>query len=188
MEEKFILVKLNEQKSKDIATVMSNKTARKILELLTDKEKVSPSEISKKLNIPINTIMHALKLLEKESFIIRADHAWSEKGKKVFLYSLAKKMILIIPKDYDWKESLKKILPIALFGAAISLAIRIYSSQQTTESVESSLVFDAFASETTKEATTTAWALPGHAFLYPLTITLILIAIIFIYDLWRQKK
>ena len=194
MEEKFILVNLHEKKSKDIATVMSNETARKILDFLTDKENISPSELSKKLDIPINTITHALKLLEQEGFIIRADHAWSEKGKKVFLYSLTKKMILIVPKGYDWKESLKKILPLALIGAALSLALRIYSyTQKTATSAESmvsekSLALESLVTDTTQEVTVNPFTLPEQAWLYTIALTIAFILILFIIDLRRKRK
>jgi len=162
---------------------MSNETARKILDYLADKEKVSPVELSKKLNIPINTITHALKLLEKESFILRADHAWSEKGRKVSLYSLARKMILIVPKGYDWKESLKKIIPIFLIGAAITIALKIHSSATQTVTAETAM-FD-----TTSQAlrTTNSFALPQQAWIYTLTITFVIVLILFIIDLWRKR-
>lgn len=189
MEEKFILLNLNEKKTKDIAIVMNNETARKILDYLTDKEKISPSELSKKLDIPLNTILHALKLLEKEGFITRVDHAWSEKGKKVFLYSLAKKMILIIPKGYDWKESLKKILPIVLVGTLISIGIKIYNLNQTTTIatpvVEKSLALDLATREVT---TTSQFVLPQQIWLYVLAITFGIVLIILITDLWRKRK
>jgi DNA-binding transcriptional ArsR family regulator len=54
MEEKFVLVSLNDRKSKKIAEVISNETARKILDYLGEKDKVSPIELSKKMNLDHN--------------------------------------------------------------------------------------------------------------------------------------
>ena len=191
MEEKFILVSLNEKKSKDIATVMSNATARKILDHLTEKEKVSPIELSKHLQVPLSTITHALKLLEKEGLIIRADHAWSEKGRKVSLYSLAKKMILIVPKGYDWKESLKKMLPIFLVGTVLSIALKFYSlSQQTTfaaDSAVSTLETKEMSYTLIDNSTTNVISLPQEIWIYTVAITFIIMLIIFIHDLWRKR-
>ncbi|MSR86318.1 ArsR family transcriptional regulator [Candidatus Woesearchaeota archaeon] len=192
MEEKFILVSLNEKKSRDIATVIANATARKILDHLSEKEKVSPLELSKKLQVPLSTITHALKLLEKEGLIIRADHAWSEKGRKVSLYSLAKKMILIVPKGYDWKESLKKMLPIFLIGAVVSLALKIFfSSQETSFAIESAAVItptkEMSLPLTDTTFSSTIVSLPSEAWIYTLSITFIIVLIIFIYDLRRKR-
>ncbi len=184
MEEKFILVSLNEKKSKDIAIVMSNETARKILDHLTEKEKVSPLELSKRLHVPLSTITHALKLLEKENFIIRADHAWSEKGRKVSLYSLAKKMILIVPKGYDWKESMKKILPVFLIGAALTIALKIYSPSTQTVQAESAMMDRSIETSLT---TTNTFVLPMDAWFYTLLLTGIIILILFSIDLWRKR-
>ena len=188
MEEKFILVSLNENKSKDIAIAMSNKTARKILDYLSEKEKVSPTELSQKMHIPLTTVTHALELLEKEGFIVRADHAWSEKGRKVSLYSLAKKMILIVPKGYDWKEGLKKILPIFVIGIGITAALKIYSSftERTVNIQEASL--SSMDTVVAEQSTREAFHLPQEAWLYTLAITFSIIFIVFIYEVWRKHR
>ncbi len=189
MEEKFILVSLNEKRSKDLAIVMSNETARKILDYLSEKEKVSPSELSKKLDLPLNTVTHALKLLEKESFIIRADYAWSEKGRKVSLYSLARKMILIVPKGYDWKESLKKMLPIALIGAALTVGIKMYTAttQTSLQSQSERSMMDTTTVVSNSLQSTNSFALPQQAWIYTLGITLAVVLMMFIIDLWRKR-
>ena len=124
MSDKYILVSLDEKKSKDLANVISNETSRKILDYLGDHEKVAPVEISKKLNIPISTVTYNLKHLKKQGLIEVKDFAWSDKGKKVELYSIAKKLILIAPKGFDWKQSLKKIIPIALIGVFGTFLLR----------------------------------------------------------------
>ena len=48
--EKFVLVSLKEEKSKELAQVISNETSRKILDYLSEKD-ASESEIAKKLKI-----------------------------------------------------------------------------------------------------------------------------------------
>ena len=48
VKEKFLLVSLNESKSKDLAQAISNESCRKILDYLADKE-ASESELAEKL-------------------------------------------------------------------------------------------------------------------------------------------
>jgi len=127
MVDKYILVSLDEKKSKDIANVISNDTSRRILDFLGENDKVAPVEISKKLSIPISTITYNLKHLREQGLIESKDFAWSDKGKKVELYSLARKLIIIAPKGFDWKDSIKKILPVALVGAVGTAMLGLFS-------------------------------------------------------------
>ena len=132
MSDKYIMVSLDDKKSKDIANVLSNDTSRKLLDYLSDHDKVAPVDLSKKLNIPISTVTYNLKHLKESGLIETKDFAWSDKGKKVELYSLARKLILIAPKGYNWKESLKKILPIALVGVVGTALLKILSPLKKT--------------------------------------------------------
>src|SRR3989344_3561819 len=67
--EKYILVNLEDEKSKKIAESISNKTARKILDYLSNKEESGAEEISKELKLPISTIDYNLKNLKKAGII-----------------------------------------------------------------------------------------------------------------------
>ena len=174
MEDKFVLLSLNDKKSDNIGKIMSNATAKKILDYIGDHDKVSPIEISKKLNLALNTVTYNLDLLEKEGLIEKKDFAWSEKGKKVILYSIANKMILIVPKGYDWKSSLKNLLPVFIIGAVISVGLKLWDIyNNTTRAV------DTLAIEATKEvsyeltdASSLAIAAQTHYWLYAVLITL----------------
>ena len=195
MEDKFVLVSLNDKKSKKIAEVISNETARKILDYLGDKNKVSPIELSKKLNVPISTITYNLKLLNEQGLIVKEDEVWSDKGRKVSLYSIAKKMILIIPKGFDWKDSLKKILPVFLLGTLATIGTWIYETMYKIPTrhvsefqltVDESIVKSGEAVLLTNDAievtkSTNYWP-------YVLGVTLLITLIIFIIELWRSRK
>ena len=197
MEDKFVLVSLNDKKSKKIAEVISNETARKILDYLGEKNKVSPIELSKKLNVPISTITYNLKLLSEQGLIIKEDEVWSDKGRKVSLYSIAQKMILIIPKGFDWKDSLKKILPVFLLGTLATLGTWVYetffnvSRAIVTEDYAIPVVEDVLKSnqvllESTNEAMTVSQS--THYWVYVLGATLLITLILFIIESWRMKK
>ena len=195
MEDKFVLVSLSDKKSKKIAEVISNETARKILDYLGEKNKVSPIELSKKLNVPISTITYNLKLLSEYGLIIKEDEVWSDKGRKVSLYSIAKKMILIVPKGFDWKDSLKKILPVFLLGTLATFGTWIYEKfylvSRAVVTEDSAILAD---EEVTKEflleSSNDAISLTQNTNYWPyvLGVTLFITLIILIIELWRNRK
>ena len=49
MEKKYVMVSIDDEKSKDMGKVISNATARKILDLLSNKDKLSAKQIAKNL-------------------------------------------------------------------------------------------------------------------------------------------
>ena len=57
---KYIMLELDDEKLKVLTDVLSNKTAKKILEYLADKE-ASETEISNELKIPANTVNYNIK-------------------------------------------------------------------------------------------------------------------------------
>ncbi len=123
-----ILIDLNDPRTEKIADVISNKTAKKILELITEKE-LSQSEIASKLKMPQNTADYNIKNLEEAGFIEKSGFLWSVKGKRMHKYKLSNKRIIISPKYL-----IKGIIP-ALIGSGIfALLIRFISLQQKTYS------------------------------------------------------
>ena len=195
MEDKFVLVSLSDKKSKKIAEVISNETARKILDYLGDKNKVSPIELSKRLNVPISTITYNLKLLSEHGLIIKEEEVWSDKGRKVSLYSIAKKMILIVPKGFDWKDSLKKILPVFLLGTLATFGTWIYEkfylvSRAVVTEDSAILADEVVTKEFLLESTNDAISLTQNTNYWPyvLGVTLFITLIILIIELWRNRK
>ena len=127
MAEKFVLLSLDEKKSKKVADALSNSTSRKLLNYLGDKE-ASSTEISKDLNIPLSTVEYNLKTLSEAELIESPEFKWSPKGKQVDIYKVKKKYIVIAPgKDSELKEALKKLLPIGIFGIAIGIIMEVYN-------------------------------------------------------------
>ena len=126
--EKYILVSLEDERSKKIAESISNKTARKVLDYLSTKEEAGTEEISKKLNLPISTIDYNLKNLKKAGLVETKHFEWSQKGKRIVLYSVAKKLIVIAPKLSNLKKELKNIIPLVGIAAEISIIIQYFSS------------------------------------------------------------
>ena len=120
----FVLLSLDDAKSKDIAKVISNPTAKKILDYLGSKEEASATEISKELNLPLNTTEYNLNALIKSGLLESPEFKWSEKGKKVDIYKIAKKLIVIAPKGTEsLANRLSGILPAILVTAIGSIAL-----------------------------------------------------------------
>lgn len=143
-EETFLLVDLKDEKSKEIAQTISNQTSRQILEYLSEFEEATESKLAKKLNIPISTVHYNLKQLHKANLITAAHFVWSDKGKKMPIYTLAKKLIIIAPKTtHGFKEKLKKIVPTALFAFASAAFVYYFSNQAPATQKSSDMLMKA---------------------------------------------
>lgn len=131
MEEKFLLVSLEEEKAKKVAEIISNKTARKILDFLTERKEASESEMAKALKVPISTVHYNTQNLLNCDLIESKEFKWSEKGKEIDIYRIAKKYIVIAPKSMTGlQDRLRSILPSILVTAAGSLAVYWYTKPQ----------------------------------------------------------
>ncbi len=124
----FLLLSLEDSKTKKIANVVSNESCRKILDYLAKKE-ATESELAEKLQIPISTIHYNLQQLMETSLISTEEFHYSEKGKEVLHYKLANKYIIISPKGtYGLKEKLKGILPTALITLGAAGVIQLFTN------------------------------------------------------------
>jgi len=137
MNNNFLLISLDEKKSKKIAEAINNDTGRKILDQLSKKESTE-SDLAKDLNIPISTIHYNLKQLMEANLVIVDEFHYSKKGKEINHYKLANKYIIIAPKQTDNKfmEALQKILPLTIITAVVGgllTAFRFISSRPATQ-------------------------------------------------------
>ena len=124
----FLLLSLEDSKTKKIANVVSNESCKKILDYLAKKE-ATESELAEKLQIPISTVHYNLQQLMETGLINTEEFHYSKKGKEVLHYKLANKYIIISPKStYGLKERLKGILPVALLVAGAAGLIQILSN------------------------------------------------------------
>ena len=115
MNDKFILVGLNDERSKQIAEVLKNKTCKKIIGHLGDVKEASEKDISDACDIPMNTVGYNIKNLIKAGLVEKTKNFfWSVKGKKIKMYKLARKHIVISPSKKPNLTMLKGILPVIL--------------------------------------------------------------------------
>ena len=134
------MLELDDEKLKILTDVLSNKTSKKILEYLADKE-ASEGEISNELKLPANTVNYNIKNLIEAGLIESSKNwMWSVKGKKVLKYKVANKKIIISPKN---SNTVKSILGALILTGISAFIVKIYSSSvyQTANLAEKSADF-----------------------------------------------
>ena len=121
----FLLVDLNEPKTKKLAETITSETSRKILNHLAEKDDAE-ANIAKLLDMPISTVHYHLQKLQEANLVTAKEFHYSSKGREVLHYRLANKYIIIAPGSvYGLKERLKGILPVALAVLGISAVIKL---------------------------------------------------------------
>ena len=122
-EENFILVSLDDSKSKEISEILGSKTCKKIINYLSENSEASEKDLSENLKIPINTVEYNLKKLTSSGFVQkRKNFFWSKKGKKIPMYELSNKSVVISHKKPNL-EKVKSIIPAFLLTAVGSFAL-----------------------------------------------------------------
>jgi DNA-binding transcriptional ArsR family regulator len=124
--EKIISLDLNDSRMKHISEIFGSESCKKILNLLAEKE-MTESEISKELQMPLNSVDYNVKKLVKAGLIESGNHWWSVKGKKMPSYRVADKKIIISPKRIS---SGVLLVPSLLVGGLISYGIKFFSNRQ----------------------------------------------------------
>jgi len=139
-EESFLLVSLEQQKSKKLAEVISNDTCRRILEALAKKE-MSETEISQTLLIPLSTAHYNLKNLVGAKLVLANEFHYSSRGKEVIHYKLANKIIIIAPQEADaakFTDILKKYVPAATLILTAGVVLELLQSLFTKSMAKAS--------------------------------------------------
>jgi len=129
MTDKFILVSLDEKRSKELAEVLSNNTSRKILDYLSDKEATS-SDIHNELGIALSTVEYNLKNLVNAGLVESTHFKWSPKGRQMDIFMVKRKYIVIAPGgSNELREILKNVLPIGIFGIIIAGLMEFFTGR-----------------------------------------------------------
>jgi DNA-binding transcriptional ArsR family regulator len=119
----FVLVSLDDEKVGNISKVVNNKTCKKILKYLANRDHATETEISNELKIPISTVHYNLSELSKAGLVSVKEYHYSKKGKEILHYQLSNKYIIIAPRnDPNILDKLKQFIPIfliSIFTAAV---------------------------------------------------------------------
>ena len=126
---KFLLVDLNDSKTKKLAKTITSDTSRNILDYLAEKDGTI-SNIAKEIGVAVSTAQYHLQNLEEAGLIIVEEFHYSPKGKEVNHYKLANQYIIIAPKkkSLEIKQKLKKFLPIALIVIGLSAMLGFFAT------------------------------------------------------------
>jgi len=142
---KFIMIGLDDERSKEIAEILGNSTSKKIVGYLAEVKEASEKDISDKLVIPINTVEYNLNKLIKAGLIEKTKHFfWSVKGKKIDMYRLSNRKIVISPKTF-----IKGIVPSVLAVIFGALGLKIFMDRVNMgemDIVQRSLSQDSYSS------------------------------------------
>jgi len=202
MKNKFLLVNLDEDKTKKLAEVISSSTSRRILNYLAEKE-ATESELARETGLPLSTVHYHLQKLKEGGLVSAEEFHYSKKGREVNHYKLANKYIIIAPKEVrGLKSRLKSILPIALVIGGISLIIELVQRfgaglgraatfggekalQAAPETGEEVLMMTDTAVQT---STSPLWAHIGFWFLLGGLTAIILYLVVDYFINWRMKK
>lgn len=122
----YILVSLDDEKSKSISEVIGSKTCKKIINYLSENKEASQKDLSEALKIPMNTMDYNMKKLIDSGFVQkRKNFFWSKKGKKIVMYELSKKSVIISHKK-STSEKIKSILPAFILTVAGTFSLWVY--------------------------------------------------------------
>ena len=138
--EKVLILPLGEE-SKKVTKVLSNDSARQMLELLVDKP-MSASDVSEELGVPLTTVKYNLDALIDAGLIKVKETKWSVKGRKIKIYAPIRKLIVVVPDKTD-RDSVTDILQkylVVLLGAAGLSAIIEWWCQPTLRGTQDALV------------------------------------------------
>jgi DeoR/GlpR family transcriptional regulator of sugar metabolism len=149
-EENFMLVSLEDSKSKAIAEVIGSNTCKKIIGYLAEHKEASQKDLSNALSVPMNTLDYNIKKLLESGFVQkRKNFFWSKKGKKIVMYELSNKSIVFSPKKTSG-EKLKSILPAIILTGVGTFAVWVFEKikYSSTEVVNSARNMMNYASDT----------------------------------------
>ena len=131
-DEKLLILPLNDKNSKKISQIISNDTARNILEAIAS-EPLSASRIAEKLRIPLSTVQYNLDKLNNAGLVKVERTKYSEKMKEVKIYAPQRKFVVIVPEKTDRKNviaTLKRYLTVIFFAVVGSGIIEFFTAMR----------------------------------------------------------
>lgn len=136
-EEKLLILPLGEE-SKKLTQVISNDTARKIIELLADAP-LSATDIADRLQTPLTTIAYNLENLESVGLVKVERIKYSEKGREVKIYAPVRKLIVVVPEKTDRKsvtDIIRKYLGVILAAVLASSFIEFFMRSRSEKMIQ----------------------------------------------------
>lgn len=139
--EKLLILPLNDKNSKKISQLISNDTARNILEAIASTP-LSASEIAEKLHIPLSTVQYNLEKLNDAGLVKVERTKYSEKMKNVKIYAPQRKFVVITTENMSKKSIvaiLKRYLALIFFAIAGSGIIELLAWKLKAPALEEAI-------------------------------------------------
>ena len=113
MGDSVVFLEPGDERAQKIAKAMGSQTASDILQLLSEGPK-SLSDITEKLNLPMNTAKYHVENLLDAGLIGVETTKYSVKGREVKIYTLTNQLLVVAPRQADARSLLLKYA--SLFG------------------------------------------------------------------------
>ncbi len=124
--DKFIMMSMEDSRTKSLADVLGSKTCKKIINYLAENPEASQKDLSVALKFPMNTMDYNIKKLLASGLVQkRKNFFWSKKGKKIVMYELSNKSIVISPKR-SFGEKMKTLIPGFMLTTVGTFAVWVY--------------------------------------------------------------
>jgi len=134
MTEHFVKMDIEDPRAAAIAEVMANKTCKKILALLAERNELSESDIAQALGAPLNTVGYNMKKLVVSGLVEKTKKFfWSVKGKRIPTYKLSRREIVISPRRLVAPQVLS-FLAIGIVAVILAIALLASDREAISES------------------------------------------------------
>jgi DNA-binding transcriptional ArsR family regulator len=126
MADNVVFLEPGDERAQKIAKAMGSQTASDILQILGDGPQ-SLTDITERLNIPMNTAKYHIENLLEANLIAVAQTKYSIKGREVKIYTLTNQLLIVAPRQSNVRSFLLKYA--SLFGivAVCSVIISVIS-------------------------------------------------------------
>lgn len=126
MADNVVFLEPGDERAQKIAKAMGSQTASDILQILGEEPR-SLTDITERLNIPMNTAKYHIENLLDAGLIAVAQTKYSIKGREVKIYTLTNQLLVVAPRQSNVRTLLLKYA--SLFGivAVCSVMISVLS-------------------------------------------------------------
>ena len=124
MADNVVFLEPGDERAQKIAKAMGSQTASDILQILGEEPR-SLTDITERLNIPMNTAKYHIENLLDAGLIAVAQTKYSIKGREVKIYTLTNQLLVVAPRQSNVRTLLLKYA--SLFGIVAVCSVMTHS-------------------------------------------------------------
>jgi DNA-binding transcriptional ArsR family regulator len=122
MKRQSIMIDFDDPRAERVAEVISNKSCKKMLSLLSTEE-LSESELASKLGLPVSTVNYNMKKLVDSGLVDKTRSLVSSKGKDVRVYRISNQHIVLSPRSLT-----RGVVPALLISGVFALLVKFFGN------------------------------------------------------------